>query len=140
MLPSLSAREYTITAVFVDSLYSRAEDNSTISINKGTIHIEAESIIISDGEPAVLTAKIFDSNNKVVDRATKVTVKINGLTFISEQTVQNGIINLTLNQSIDGKTSVDNFKLNRVYDILIIAGENNHNKGANTTAILLKTE
>ena len=135
---SIASTNHTITAIFIEENYNRAEDNESFIIEKATVVLEVNSISITEGQPAVLTGKLIDKNGNLVTRSTKITVKINGITFIAAQTVSKGIINFTLNQSTNGKTSVDNFKLNKIYDIVVYAGENSRNLGANATAVLVK--
>ena len=140
-LPGNSAgKNYTITAVFSDSTFERAEANSTISISKGISFIETSVIRVSNNTPAVLTGRIINQNNELVDRTFQVTVKINGITFANKVAVKNGIINITLDQSITGSTSIDKFKFNKLYDVLIIAGENTQYHGSNITTSLIKEE
>ncbi|MBE6493956.1 MAG: Ig-like domain repeat protein, partial [Methanosphaera stadtmanae] len=135
---SIAASNHTITAVFIEENYNRAEDNDTFSVAKAKVLLEINDISINEGQPAILTGKLVDKFGNLVTRSTKITVKINGVSFIAAQTVSNGIINFTLNQSTNGKTSIDKFKLNKIYDIVVYAGENNRNLGANATAILVK--
>lgn len=137
-LGTLSVKNYTVTAVLSNKNFNKAEANSTFVILKGNIHVEVDAVRVTNNTSAVLTGKVFDGNNNVLQRPVKVAVKINGITFATKVTVNNGTINIPLNESVSGSTSIDNFKMNRLYNILIIIGENNQYNGCNATTILIK--
>ena len=78
---------------------------------------------------ATLKLTIFDENNKIILRNTKVTVKVNGKTFYNQIIVSNGVANLNLNLPVSSKP----------YNITVIAGENNAYASSNYSFMFTNT-
>ena len=94
--------------------YVKTYANTSLEVLKTNTHIDAK---ITDviGNIANIKLNIYDETNNLVNRNTKVTVKINGKTVINQLNITGtGNINLTLPQTKD-----------ETYSIEIIAGENN---------------
>lgn len=109
-----SAKNYTATTLFVGRDYVKTYANTSLEVLKTNTHIDAK---ITDviGNIANVKLNIYDETNNLVNRNTKVTVKINGKTVINQLNITGtGNINLTLPQTKD-----------ETYSIEIIAGENN---------------
>ncbi len=122
---NLPARIYNLTAVYGDKIYERAEANTTIEFIKGTTHIEVRPMKTTTNTTTI-TAKILDGNNQIIKTTTKVTVKINGKTFVKGEYVNNGTINFTVDTP---------FKVG-VYDVEIIAGDSKVYSSSRTTTTL----
>lgn len=108
----LSSKNCTITAVYSNSVYNRAEGTCTVFIDKSRPQIIASSIKTKTNVTRI-SAKIVEINGKAIRGTTQVAIKVNGQTFAVVAAV-NGIINTTI------KTS---FKTGH-YKLKIVAGEN----------------
>lgn len=108
----LSSKNCTITAVYSNSAYNRAEGTYDVFINKSIPEIVASSIKTKTNVTRI-TGKIVEINGKAIRGTTQVAIKINGQTFAVTAAV-NGIINTTI------KTA---FKPG-IYKLKIVAGEN----------------
>ncbi|RAP02339.1 hypothetical protein, partial [Methanosphaera stadtmanae] len=76
---------------------------------------------------ATVSLKIFDEKNNLINRDTKVTVKVNGKTVYNQIIVSNGVANLNLNLPVSSKP----------YNITIISGENSV-YATSTTSFMFK--
>ena len=114
LLPGLSRDQYEITAVYSNNFYNRAEGYGILRITKSLTQIRAKAI--TNGLTTTITGNILDSDNNNVNGRTVITIKINGLTFVKEANVYDGIINEVLDTSYLSK--------NTFYNLTIIAGEN----------------
>ena len=112
-LPGLSRDQYNITAVYSNPYYERAEGYNVLNIVKSNTQIRATAT--TDGTLTTITGTILDSDNNLVSGVTKVTIKINGLTYVKEVNVTNGVIDETFDTST--------LTLDKFYNLTIIAGE-----------------
>lgn len=120
------ARNYTITAVFIGNNF-KEESNTTIKLERAPTHIVSDDQATTNKNYIYVTGKIFDQYNNLVKYTTKVTIKLNNKTQISQATVNNGIINLKLTY---------NFKVNS-YVITIIAGDNSRYESSKIYTLLV---
>ncbi|WP_304123880.1 hypothetical protein [Methanosphaera cuniculi] len=87
-----SAKNYILTAVFSNGDYDRVEVNNTVTIIPSNVFIQPTSVYYENGK-LMIKADIKDAiTNKNVAIKTKVTLKINGKSFINRMVVENGII------------------------------------------------
>ncbi|MDO5826183.1 MAG: right-handed parallel beta-helix repeat-containing protein [Methanosphaera sp.] len=108
----LSSKNCTITAVYSNSIYNRAEGTTNIFINKSRPEIIMNNIKTKTNTTKI-TGKIVEINGKAIRGTTQVAIKVNGQTFAVVAAV-NGIINTTINT---------NFKPG-IYKLKVVAGEN----------------
>lgn len=108
----LSSKNCTITAVYSNSAYNRAEGTFGVFINKSRPQIIASSVKTKTNVTRI-TAKIVEINGKAIRGTTQVAIKVNGQTFAVTAAV-NGTINTTINTA---------FKVGH-YKLKIVAGEN----------------
>jgi len=113
-LPNLSQDQYEITAVYSNNFYNRAEGYGILRITKSLTQIRVKAI--TNGLTTSIIGNILDSDNNNVNGRTLITIKINGLTFVKEANVYNGIINEVFDTSYLSK--------NTFYNLTVIAGEN----------------
>jgi len=109
----ISAKNTTITAVYSNSIYERAEANITVYINKTRPIIKVVPIITTTNQTRI-TASIVEFNGQPIKFTTVVAIKINKQTFAKVNAV-NGIIDVTINTKFKSGT----------YVLSIVAGENN---------------
>ncbi|MDO5822860.1 Ig-like domain repeat protein, partial [Methanosphaera sp.] len=121
-----SAKEYTLTAVFSGKDYNRVATESHLTVLRTNTHIQAEMVNITSNN-ATVSVKIFDEKNNLINRDTKVTVKVNGKTVYNQIIVSNGVANLNLNLPVSSKP----------YNITIISGENSV-YATSTTSFMFK--
>ena len=121
-----SAKEYTLTAVFSGKDYNRVATESHLTVLRTNTHIQAEMVNITSNN-ATVSIKIFDEKNNLINRDTKVTVKVNGKTVYNQIIVSNGVANLNLNLPVSSKP----------YNITIISGENSV-YATSTTSFMFK--
>ena len=121
-----SAKEYTLTAVFSGKDYNRVATESHLTVLRTNTHIQAEMVNITSNN-ATVSLKIFDEKNNLINRDTKVTVKVNGKTVYNQIIVSNGVANLNLNLPVSSKP----------YNITIISGENSV-YATSTTSFMFK--
>lgn len=124
----MSAKDYTLTAVYSNKFYDRAEVNSTVKILKTNTHIELNPQTYTKGTQTSIYARVLDENNNLISKTTSVCIKVNGKTMIHTTSI-NGIINATID------TSKFN---NQLYNLTIISGENNGFGMSTTTTVLMK--
>ena len=108
----LSSKNCTITAVYSNSIYNRAEGNATVFINKSRPLIKADNIKTNSNVTRI-TCQIVEINGNPIRGTTQVAIKVNGQTFAVTAAV-NGTINTTIPTK---------FKPGR-YILKIVAGEN----------------
>ncbi len=114
-LSDMGVKTYNITAVYIDSTYyNRAEATSTFTIVKTNTHVQAEPVDVIEGSNATLKAVILDENNEPISRNMKVSIKIDGRTYI-QTIVTDGLLNITIPTS--------NLNSNE-YTVSIVVGEN----------------
>ena len=109
-----AAKDYLLTAVFSNGNYDRVEVNQTVTIIPSNVFIQPTSVYYENGK-LMIKADIKDAiTNKNVAVRTKVTLKINGKTFINRMIVENGQI-----------TVVQDLKFNNgIKTLTIISGPN----------------
>lgn len=122
----ISARNYTITAVFANSVYNRATANKTLNIAKSDAFIDVVSVRTNTNK-TVVNGSIYDQNNNLCLGLTSVAIKLNGIT-VGKATAVDGIFTTTINTAFKPNT----------YDLTFIAGENNRYNSATKTTILSK--
>ena len=123
-----SAKNYTLTTVYVGKDYERGSDVSSLIVPRINTYIKTEMTNITS-DNATLKLTIFDENNKIILRNTKVTVKVNGKTFYNQIIVSNGTADLNLNLPVSSKP----------YNITVIAGENNAYASSNYSFMFTNT-
>ena len=90
-----AAKDYLLTAVFSNGNYDRVEVNQTVTIIPSNVFIQPTSVYYENGK-LMIKADIKDAiTNKNVAVRTKVTLKINGKTFIDRMVIENGTITVT---------------------------------------------
>lgn len=122
-----TAKDYKLTAVFSDNKV-RLEKQVTFKVIRADKYLKLDGIITT-GNSAKITGKIYDEFGNLVCGNTKVTVKINGKTVLSKVAVANG----TMNINLDTKNYKDG-----VYNVTIIAGENNMQNMVSNNTLLMK--
>lgn len=112
-IPSYSAKKYRLTAVYGNGS-TRLEDNATLTIQKLKTEI-TDVKFTQTSDTGLLVARVVDEHGDIVERDTKITVKINGKTVIRQVKVKDGLINMIFDLSSyrDGS-----------HTLTIIAGEN----------------
>lgn len=121
-IPNYSAKTYKLTAVFGNDT-TRLEDHATLTIQKLATKISGLKFS-QNGETGRLVARIVDENGDIVERDTKISVKVDGKTIIRQVKVSNGLLNKTFDLS--------RYK-NGNHTIQIIAGENGLYKSSRIT-------
>lgn len=122
----ISAKNTTITAVYSNSIYERAETNITVYINKTRPIINITPIITTTNKTRI-TANIVEFNGQPIKFTTQVAIKINKQTFAKVNAV-NGIIDVTINTKFKAGT----------YVLSLVAGENNRYLAQSIDTILEK--
>lgn len=112
-IPAYSAKKYRITAVFGNDT-TRLETNATLTIQKLKTKISGVKFS-QKNNTGLLTGQVFDEHGDIVERDTKVSVKIDGKTVFSQVKVHKGLINMSFDLS--------KYR-NGNHTITIIAGEN----------------
>ena len=97
----MSAKDYTLTAVYSNKFYDRAEVNSTVKILKTNTHIELNPQTYTKGTQTSIYARVLDENNNLISKTTSVCIKVNGKTMIHTTSI-NGIINATISGENNG--------------------------------------
>ncbi|RAP50597.1 MAG: hypothetical protein BZ136_00965, partial [Methanosphaera sp. rholeuAM74] len=117
MLPDgMSAKNITLTAVYSNEVYERAEANGSFVVEKANVQIISNVTKAKSADKTVpFTAQIVDANGHLAKGTTQVAIKINGAT-VAKVNAQDGIINTTLD--------IAKYKAG-VYQIDIAAGGNN---------------
>ena len=105
-----AAKDYLLTAVFSNENYARVEVNQTVTIIPSNIFIQPTSAYYENGK-LIIKADIKDAiTNKNIAIKTKVSLKINGKTFIDRMIVEDGTItvahDIKLNNGIKTLTIV----------------------------------
>ena len=89
-----AAKDYLLTAVFSNGNYDRVEVNQTVTIIPSNVFIQPTSVYYENGK-LMIKADIKDAiTNKDVAVRTKVTLKINGKTFVDRMVIENGTITI----------------------------------------------
>lgn len=113
IIPDYSAKNYTVTAVFVNKT-TRLEHNNTLTIYKVDSKI-INLVLNSSNKKLVVKAKIVDVYGKPVKREGKVTVKIDNKTVVNKYRLNSSELNFILDLSHYRKGK---------HNITIISGEN----------------
>lgn len=109
-LTNQTGKTYTISAVFSSNKYNRTQKTIKLNVSKIPTQIKANNIKTSSNT-FTLKAKVLNYKNKLVKTTSKVTVKINGHTYINKVKVSNGKINL----KIPSKLKKGNYKVNILF-------------------------
>jgi hypothetical protein len=103
----ISSHNYTITAVYSNKDYNRAENTTKQFVNKTEITITASAIATkTTGNNLTITGTIKDILGNNVKGTNKIAIKINGVTVkdtnndIQFYYIKNGNINLTINNTL----------------------------------------
>lgn len=112
-----TAETYKITAVYSSNMYKRVQKTIDLVVSRAPTRIIVKHVK-SSKKTFTLKAKIVDKNNKAINKATKVSVKINEKTYVKEVKVSNGNINLKVPTRL-AKGS---------YKLTIISGANGYYK------------
>ena len=118
-------KDYKITAVFGSDYYNRAEQNATITLTKKATTVTTSSITTSNGKTTI-KGTITDNNGKLMIIPSKMVVKVNGKTILSNVKSTNGTFNLTFTHTL---------KIG-MYELLIISGENGIYQSSKLTTVL----
>ena len=107
------AQTYKVTAVYSSNMYKRVQKTIDLVVSVAPTRIIVKPVK-SNKKTFTLKAKIVDKNNKAINKATKVSVKINEKTYVKEVKVSKGNINLKVPTRL-AKSS---------YKLTIISGAN----------------
>ncbi len=95
----ISAHNYTITAVYSNKVYNRAENTTTQVIKKMGTVITINPVTTTNKNNITITGTIKDTNGHMVVGTNRIAIKINGKTIVTNVTVTNGKINITIPNS-----------------------------------------
>ncbi len=112
-----TAKTYKITTVYSALMYNRVQKTINLDVVKTPTKISVNPIKTSS-KTFTVKAKILDNKGKSIKKTTKVSIKINGKTYVKEVKVSNGKINI----KVPTKLSKGTYTLN------IIAGTNGYYK------------
>ncbi|RAP44114.1 MAG: hypothetical protein BZ136_09100 [Methanosphaera sp. rholeuAM74] len=96
---SYKARNYTVTAVYIDRNYPRCEANETLTVEKTPVRLELNNSTTTDNTVHI-TGRILDGNGERIGIPVSVAFKINGITQKDSKNntkyfeVRNGIIDI----------------------------------------------
>ena len=120
-----TAKKYTITAVYGGDYYERTEAKGTLTLEKKGVTINSDGVLAVKGKISV-KASITDESGKLLVTSTKLTIKINGKTALSNVNSTNGIIDVSFTTTLRPG----------MYELLIISGENGIYKTGRMTTVL----
>ncbi len=124
-----TAAIYKVTAVFSSNLYNRTQKTVNLTVVRTPTKIKV-SPIKSKSKTVTVKAQILDNKNKAVKKTTKVSIKINGKTYVSQKKVSNGKINIKVPTDLKKGT----------YTVTIIAGINGYYQDSRTDTKLTITQ
>ncbi len=113
-LYGMSGHGYVISAVYYSSTYGRLENTTTIQVNKTNTKITLNSMEISSGNQLTVIASILDIHDKLINGTSKIAIKVNGKTIITNKTVTGGKINITITIPVNKHST---------YNITVVTGE-----------------
>ncbi|RAP54338.1 MAG: hypothetical protein BZ137_02740, partial [Methanosphaera sp. rholeuAM130] len=90
-LKSYSAKTHNVTAVFSKAGYDRAENSTTMTVNKVDYVMDSITFDACSEKVITINRTIKDSNGNIVSGNNKVAIKINGKTILST-TVTDGVL------------------------------------------------
>lgn len=120
-----TAKKYTITAVYGGDYYERTEAKGTLTLQKKGVTINTDNVLAVKGKVSV-KATITDESGKLLVTSTKLTIKINGKTALSNVNSSNGKIDVNFTTTLRPG----------MYELLIISGENGIYKTGRMTTVL----
>lgn len=128
-LPAMSAKNYTLSLMYVNSKYS-TQANSTLILTKTDIEdLDIKEVVTQKGDDTTIKTQIKDITEKPLVGTTKVVIKINGKkvnsTTISSGMVDDKITTIINNGILDTTIDTHNMKEGN-YNITIILGENSY--------------
>ena len=118
-------KDYELTAVLSSNYYERAEQKATLSLTKKVITITTTNITTVNGKTSI-KGTITDLKGKLMVTPSKMVVKVNGKTMLTNVTSNNGIFDLSFTHT---------FKKG-MYELLIISGENGMYQSGRLTTVL----
>ncbi|WP_455644847.1 beta strand repeat-containing protein [Methanosphaera sp.] len=95
-----AAKDYTLSVVFGDNSYERADSTTTLTVEKRAAKVEMDAITVKAGETVTLSAKVTDDTTSNPVNTGKVVFKLNGKTLKDAEgnviyaTVENGIASI----------------------------------------------
>jgi len=124
---NLSLKSYTITAVYSNPHYQRAENTTNITINRLNTYIKIFTKH-TNNDTIHIEAELYDEYDNPLIGNINYVIKLNGVTFMSNSTT-NSEIDVILGYS---------FK-ERIYSLSLVIGTNNkYNGSRNTTNLTLE--
>ena len=123
---TLSAGTRNLSSVYSSSKYGNERLYSTLTLNKLNTHIEAQPVFTNTSS-ATIKANIYDDNNQLINRQTKVVIKIDGTSYTINNT------NGKINYKVPTKLSKG------VHQITIIAGENGKYYSSRANTVVIRT-
>ena len=116
-----------IVVIYDNSAYNRSEGNADFTIVKDNVTIDITPVVTTrNNTETQVTAQIKNSLNKPITGTTKVSIKVNGITF-KIITVTDGIIDTTIDTSSLTRTD---------YTLTFVIGENSRYNSARQTGTL----
>jgi hypothetical protein len=120
--------KYNLTIMVGDTRrYSHNMTTVDLIVTKNYKHIETSNITSKANDTVKIYAKIIDQNNSLINRTSKVNIKLGGRS-ITNMNVTDGIIDYEYKLPENLKAGI--------YDLLIQAGENSGYYHATTNSIL----
>ena len=123
---TLSAGTRTLSTVYSSKTYGDERLNSTLTMNKLNTHIEAQPIYTTSSTPTI-QATILDDNNELINKQTKVVIKIDGKSYSINN--DNGKISYKVPSNLS----------KGLHQITIIAGENGKYLSSRANTVIIKT-
>ena len=123
---TLSAGTRTLSTVYSSKTYGDERLNSTLTMNKLNTHIEAQPTYTTTATPTI-QATILDDNNQLINKQTKVVIKIDGKSYTINN--NNGKINYKIPTNLS----------QGLHQITIIAGENGKYLSSRANTVIIKT-
>jgi hypothetical protein len=116
-----------IVVIYDNSAYNRSEGSTDFTIVKDNVTIDITPVVTTrNNTETQITAQIKNSLNKPITGTTKVSIKVNGITF-KIITVTDGIIDTTIDTSSLTRTD---------YTLTFVIGENSRYNSARQTSTL----
>ncbi|MCD7781307.1 MAG: hypothetical protein LUG89_01205 [Methanosphaera sp.] len=109
--------------------YDRVDENTTFAVTKSDVVAQISPLYSTQGENATITMTIYGENGVQIDRDTKVSIKINGKTYLST-TSTSGVLNV----EIPTNTLATGY-----YNVTVIFGENSQYNTLRLESVLVIT-
>ena len=123
---TLSAGTRNLSTVYSSKTYGDERLNSTLTMNKLNTHIEAQPTYTTSSTPTI-QATILDDNNELINKQTKVVIKIDGKSYSINN--DNGKISYKVPSNLS----------KGLHQITIIAGENGKYLSSRANTVIIKT-